>query len=104
MNCVNGMAEPYETAHLLADLEDAIGAVGDFDQLANGFRRDPGGLLAIHVLARVERRDRHFDVQVTRSFNEYSLDVVAGEQLAIILQSRGLVPRGDGGAFVQAIW
>ncbi len=95
--------QPQQATHLLPDLEHAIARVDRLQQLPDRFRRDARGLLAVHVLARLKRRNRHLHVQVARRFDEHRIDVLASEQLVIVLQRRRLVAGRDRCAAVQTV-
>ena len=72
-----------------------------FKRLGDRLRSDSRRLFAVHVLPRPQRRDRHFDVQVAWSVDEYGVDVFAVQQFPVVGEGCRIVAGGNARRRIQ---
>jgi len=78
-------------------------AARHLDQRSNLLRRDSDRLLAIDVLAGLQRRDGHLRVKIRRCGNENRIDVFTVQDSPPVGVSCGIVSGSGAGGLIQTV-
>ena len=102
-NALDGSTEMRIGTQLLPHLKDRLRTAFALQQSGNRLRRDAHRFFAVDVLAGFDSGDGHLDVQVARRGDVDCVDILLGQQLAVVGESFRIVAGRYTGGFVEAV-